>query len=221
MPRVPCGIRSGHERSRPWSAIHRAERPIVGPLRQVPSDPQGDDQRDAWHCRRSRRTTYRQVVKERHDLAASLATTWFGADLSPHARAAFLDLARVVEVPAGTEMTREGELTTEFGLVLSGRVALRLVVPGRGRTTILTVEPGDVVGWSAVVPPYRATSTAVTVIPVRALVVEAVALRTALHADDALAASLYPRLLETMARRLQGTRLQLLDLFAGQLEGAW
>jgi CRP-like cAMP-binding protein len=164
---------------------------------------------------------YGQAMTERRDLAASLATTWFGAELSPHARAAFLDLARVAELTPETEMTREGELTTEFGLVLSGRVALRLVVPGRGRTTILTVEPGDVVGWSAVVPPYRATSTAVTVGPVRALLVEAVALRAALRADDALAASLYPRLLDTMARRLQGTRLQLLDLFSGQMEGAW
>ena len=164
---------------------------------------------------------YVHAMTERRDLAASLATTWFGAELSPHARAAFLDLARVVELPPEAELTREGELTTEFGLVLSGRVALRLVVPGRGRTTIMTVEPGDVVGWSAVVPPYRATSTAVTVGPVRALVVESVALRAALRADDTLAASLYPRLLETMARRLQGTRLQLLDLFAGQMEGAW
>jgi len=160
-------------------------------------------------------------MTERRDLAASLATTWFGAELSPHARGAFLDLARVVDLPPEHEMTHEGELTTELAVVLSGRVALRLVVPGRGRTTILTVEPGDVVGWSAVVQPYRATSTGVTVGPVRALLVDAVSLRAALRADDALAASLYPRLLETMARRLQGTRLQLLDLFSGQVEGAW
>jgi CRP-like cAMP-binding protein len=160
-------------------------------------------------------------MTERRDVAASLATTWFGAELSPHARAAFIDLARVVDLPPECELTREGELTTELDVVLTGRVALRLVVPGRGRTTILTVEPGDVVGWSAVVPPFRATSTAVTVGSVRALAVDAAALRDALRADDALAASLYPRLMETMARRLQGTRLQLLDLFSGQVEGAW
>jgi len=161
---------------------------------------------------------YLRRMSDRHDLAARLATTWFGAELSPHARAAFLDLARVADFAPETELLREGELTTEFSLVLSGRIALRLVVPGRERTTILTVEPGDVVGWSAVVPPYRATSTAVTVGPVSALSVDAVALRDALRADDALAASIYPRLLESMARRLQGTRLQLLDLFAGQTE---
>lgn len=160
-------------------------------------------------------------MTERHDLAASLATTWFGAELSPHARAAFLARARVVDLPAETEILREGELTTELHVVLTGRVALQLVVPGRERATILTVEPGDVIGWSAVVPPFRATSTAVTVGPTRLIAVEAAALRDALRADDALAASLYPRLLESMARRLEGTRLQLLDLFAGRVEGAW
>ncbi|HEY8167370.1 MAG: cyclic nucleotide-binding domain-containing protein [Candidatus Limnocylindrales bacterium] len=160
-------------------------------------------------------------MTERRDLAASLATSWFGADLPPHARAAFLDLARVVDLPADHELTREGELTTELDVVISGRVALQLRVPGRSRATILTVEPGDIVGWSAVVPPYRATSTAVTVGVVKALAVDAVALRDALRADDALAASLYPRLLESVARRLQGTRLQLLDLFSGQGEGTW
>jgi len=118
-------------------------------------------------------------------------------------------------------MVREGQPTTGFGLVLSGRVALRLHVPGRGQVTILTVEPGDIYGWSAIVPPYRSTSTGVAVEPVRALVVDAVALRAALRADDALAASLYPRVLEAVARRLDGTRLQLLDLFAGQVEASW
>ena len=32
--------------------------------------------------------------------------------------------------------------------------------------TILTVEPGDIFGWSAIVPPHRATSTAVAIEPV-------------------------------------------------------
>src|SRR5512134_817716 len=141
--------------------------------------------RDAWHCRPGLPAAYRRAMTERRDVAASLATTWFGAELSPHARAAFIDLARVVDLPPECELTREGELTTELDVVLTGRVALRLVVPGRGRTTILTVEPGDVVGWSAVVPPFRATSTAVTVGSVRALAVDAAALRDALRADDA------------------------------------
>jgi CRP-like cAMP-binding protein len=48
----------------------------------------------------------------------------------------------------------------------------------------------------------------------QALVIEGVKLRAALKEDHALAASLYPRVLKAVARRLRATRLQLLDLFA-------
>ena len=74
---------------------------------------------------------------------------------------------------------REGDDTHPFGIVASGRVALRLLVPERGATTILTVEPGDVLGWSALVPPCRATSTAVAVEPTRLLEFDVETLRRA------------------------------------------
>lgn len=92
-------------------------------------------------------------------------------------------------------------------------MALRLRVPERGPTTILTVEPGDVVGWSAVVPPHRATSTIVALLPTELLLIDGAALRGELSADAELAAPVYLSLLEALARRLTGTRLQLLDLF--------
>jgi CRP-like cAMP-binding protein len=113
---------------------------------------------------------------------------------------------------------REGEDRHPFGIVITGRVALRLLVPERGEITILTVEPDDVVGWSALVPPYRATSTAVAVEPTELLEFEAQALRRAMRDDPALAATVYPRVLEAVARRLGATRHQLLALYTQQAE---
>jgi CRP-like cAMP-binding protein len=84
--------------------------------------------------------------------------------------------------------------------------------------TILTVEPGDVVGWSALVPPHRATSTAVTIEPSTLIEFEPRRLRELLEHDLALSATLYPRLLEAIGRRLSATRQQLLDLYAQQAE---
>ena len=112
----------------------------------------------------------------------------------------------------------EGADTDTFGIVLEGRVALRLLVPERGAVTVMTVEPGDVVGWSALVPPYRATSTAVAVEPTRLLAFESAPLRKALQEDPALAATVYPRVLEAVARRLGATRHQLLDLYGRDVE---
>jgi CRP-like cAMP-binding protein len=94
-------------------------------------------------------------------------------------------------------------------------------VPERGPVTILTVEPGDVFGWSALVEPHEATSNAVALEAAEALVFDGPALRRLLAADAALAASVYPRLLTAVARRLVATRTQLLDLYAGQEQAPW
>lgn len=147
------------------------------------------------------------------DPVAALSASWFGGGLGPEAVARLAGIAEVRTVEPGTELTREGQLTEALGIVLSGRVALRTLVPERGMVTILTVEPGDVVGWSALVPPHRASSQAVAIEPVTLLELPGERLRALLRADHALAASVYPRVLQVVSRRLAATRLQLLDLF--------
>jgi len=145
---------------------------------------------------------------------AALDHTWFGARLGPEAQARLAALATHREAAPGSELVREGELCKDLSIVLKGRVALRMLVPERGMVTILTVEPGDIVGWSALVPPHRAMSTAVVVEAAELLTLDGESLRSSLRADHALAASVYPRVLQAVGRRLEGTRLQLLDLFA-------
>jgi len=75
------------------------------------------------------------------------------------------------------------------------------------------VDPGDVYGWSAVLPPAIATSTGVAVLPTTAILFEGETLRRALATDCDLAAAIYGRLLVSVARRLVATRLQLLDVY--------
>ncbi len=147
---------------------------------------------------------------------AALDRSWFGAALAPQTQVRLAELASIVRVPANRVVFTEGEPCASFAIVVSGRIALRMRVPERGDVTILTVETGDVVGWSALVPPYRSTATAVAVEPASILAFAAAPLRERLRADDALAASLYPRVLQAVSRRLNSTRLQLLDLFAHQ-----
>ena len=109
---------------------------------------------------------------------------------------------------------REGAAVDSLGVVVDGRLAIRLNVPGRGVVTVLTVEPGDFIGWSALVPPHRATSTVVALEPTTVVTFDGPALRAALDADPALAAAVLRRVLDAVARRLAATRTQLLDLFA-------
>jgi CRP/FNR family transcriptional regulator, cyclic AMP receptor protein len=153
-------------------------------------------------------------VTDRNDVVDALAASWFGGGLPKHALRPLAELAERRTLPEGSVILREGQPADQFGIVLSGRLCLRILVPERGMVTILTVEPGDMFGWSAIVAPHRSTSTVIVCEESEVLLSDGAHLRRLLAADDALAATLYPRLLEALGRRLSATRIQLLDLYA-------
>ena len=147
-------------------------------------------------------------------LVALLNATSFGMHLPPESQLRLARLARRYQAPAGTVLLVEGSVANELCVVVSGRVALCTPVPDHGMTTILTVEPGDVFGVSALIRPYRVTESCVAVQPVDIIALDGPGLRAALAADPQMAAILYGRILEAMTRRLVATRLQLLDLYS-------
>jgi CRP/FNR family transcriptional regulator, cyclic AMP receptor protein len=145
----------------------------------------------------------------------ALAATWFTAGMSAAARTRLATLGSLADVEEGTAVVQEGTPCTSLGVVVSGRIALRLRLPGGDERTILTVDPGDVFGWSAVLPPAISTSTGIAVLPTRAVVFDGQRLSAALASDCELAGAMYGRLLASVARRLVATRLQLLDVYRG------
>lgn len=148
------------------------------------------------------------------DLSPILAATWFARDLTPKARSHLAALGAVSDIAEGTTIISEGVPCPSIGVVVSGRIAIRMSLPGGAERTILTVEPGDVFGWSAVLPPAVATASAVAIAPTRAVIFDGEDLRAAFASDPDLAAAVYSRLLASVARRLVATRTQLLDLYA-------
>jgi CRP/FNR family cyclic AMP-dependent transcriptional regulator len=143
-----------------------------------------------------------------------LDSTWFAAGIPADARNRLAALGRVADFPIGAIVVQEGAICADLGIVAKGRISLRLAVPGSTPRPILTVDAGDVFGWSAILPPAIATSTAVAVVPTRALLFEARRLRVELARDRELGAAVYERVLAAVARRLSATRMQLLDLYA-------
>jgi CRP/FNR family transcriptional regulator, cyclic AMP receptor protein len=160
-------------------------------------------------------------MQDQASLLAVLNTTWFASGLDPATQTTLAGLARLFEAEPGTELFHEGDSAELFGVVVHGRVALRTHVPERGDFTILTIEPGDVFGWSSLVPPNRSTSTGVAIEALQAVVFEVPALRIALREDAPLAQAIYPRLMVAVNRRLNATRVQLLDLFAAEQVNKW
>lgn len=142
--------------------------------------------------------------------------------LSGYARDRLSRISRTETFEAGATILAEGGPTLFLGVVESGRIALRLRVPEQGdRLTILTIEPGELFGWSAVVPPYRATIDAIATEPATVLAIDALGLRTTLARDCDLAAEVLPLVLESLAARLAGSWHQLLDLFATGTPQPW
>ncbi len=113
---------------------------------------------------------------------------------------------------AGTLLVREGDPAEEFILIYQGKVALEIALPDRPRKTIQTVGPGEVLGWSWLLPPHQWHLDARAVKPTRVLGLAAAHLRAVLNEDPASGYQFLLRLLPVVVQRLENARLQLLDL---------
>jgi CRP-like cAMP-binding protein len=119
------------------------------------------------------------------------------------------------ERPAlGTFLMREGRPTTDLGLIVEGRLAVRDRV-GTEDVTLMTLEAGDVFGWSAVLDGISTASIVASDDP-RVLLFGRSDLLAAIEADRAIALVVYRRLLEAVASRLDATRLLMRDVYAAR-----
>lgn len=116
-------------------------------------------------------------------------------------------------IPAGAFLGREGEVANALYLIQSGHVALEVNTPDRGAIAIQTVGPGQIVGWSWFVPPYRWQFDAQATEPVRVIVLDARCVIGKCEQDHELGYHFFKRLAEIIAGRLAATRLQLLDVY--------
>lgn len=147
------------------------------------------------------------------DVAVLLADHCFTTGLSAQHLERIARHATVERFPADTVLFTEGAPAERVYLVVTGRVALELHVPGRGAHVVDTVDECDAVGWSWVLPPYRWFFDARAVTDVVAVVVDAAALRGEADADPAFGYALLQRVTAVMLRRLQATRVRLVDLY--------
>lgn len=139
----------------------------------------------------------------------------FFAGLSDEALALMAGCATNVHVDAGAYLFRVGEPADHFYVVRRGRVALELHVPGAGQRVLDTVEDGQVLGWSWLVPPYQRFFDARATQPTSVIALDGVCLRGKCDADPALGYALMQRVAQVMYHRLQSTQVRLLDLYGG------
>jgi len=118
-----------------------------------------------------------------------------------------------VRFDAGKFICREGEEAHQFFLIRQGRVAIEIFSPNRGHIAIETVEEGNILGWSWLIPPYHWHFDARAIVATRAIALDGKCLRKKCEEDHDLGYEFLNRFSNIMVQRLASTRIQLLDLY--------
>ena len=118
-----------------------------------------------------------------------------------------------VRFEAGQFIFHEGEQANHFYLIRHGIVALEVFAPNRGSLTIQTLDDGEILGWSWLIPPYQWRFDARAVESTRAIALDGKCLREKCEEDHDLGYELLKRFASILGQRLEATRIQLLDIY--------
>ena len=109
---------------------------------------------------------------------------------------------------------RAGSQADRFYLLEDGEVALEVHSPAKPHRIVQTVSGGDILGWSWLFEPYRWSFDARALVPTTAIVLDAEKVRHCADEHADVGVIVIKRIAGLVVRRLQATRLQLLDLYA-------
>jgi CRP/FNR family transcriptional regulator, cyclic AMP receptor protein len=121
--------------------------------------------------------------------------------------------ARNEHFAAGATIYNEGDGADRVYILRHGDVAVEISAPERVPIIVETLNAGDILGWSWMVPPYRHMSDARAVSEVRAVSLDAVCLRGKCDQNPVLGYQMFQHFLPHMAVRVRTLRMQLLDLY--------
>lgn len=145
-------------------------------------------------------------------LGPILAQHPFFTDMDPGALDIITGCCANEVVRAGSHLYRQGDPADKFYLLREGRVQLEIYVAGRPPITIETMEAGEIIGWSWLIPPYTWSNDAHAVEMTRLISVDGACLRRKMEADRVLGYEIFKRFVPIMARRLAQTRLRIVEL---------
>jgi CRP/FNR family transcriptional regulator, cyclic AMP receptor protein len=133
--------------------------------------------------------------------------------LAPQHRAVIAGCGRNSVFEPGEYLMREGDPADIFYVIREGSAALETFVPQRGAVTIQTLDDGELVGWSWLVPPYRVAFDVRALTRIHAIAFDGACLRGKSEQDPALGYDLLKMFAAVIVARLQRTRVQLLDVY--------
>ena len=97
----------------------------------------------------------------------------FTRALEKDQREKIANISTYVTFSEGASIFREGDASELVYLIMEGEVTLTTQVPGHGQVVILTLGPGQLLGWSSLFLPQRKTAGARTMKPTKAVAINA------------------------------------------------
>lgn len=119
-----------------------------------------------------------------------------------------------VRFKAGTYILKEGDPANTFYLIREGKVAVEVFAPQRQPIIVATLSVGELLGWSWLLPPFQWKFHARAIDGVRAIALDGKCLRKKCEENHDLGYAVLKRFAQIMERRLEATRLQLLDVYS-------
>lgn len=126
--------------------------------------------------------------------------------------------AKNVAVEQSDFLMREGQPATRFYLIRRGSVRLQIHGAQRGPLTIQTAAPGDLIGWSWLIPPHVTRFSAQALERVVALEFDGVCVKKKCDDNPALGYTVVLKVASVLAQRLSAARIQLLDVYGSETE---
>ncbi len=137
----------------------------------------------------------------------------FFAGLPPDTLELIAGCGHNVHFAEDSRIISESDPADIFYVLRRGKVAIEIDTPRRGPLVIETIGPGDLLGVSWLLPPYRWTFDARAVEPTGAIAIDAACLRGKCDDDPVLGYEMFKRFAGVVRDRLQATRLQLVDVY--------
>ena len=146
-------------------------------------------------------------------LGPVLAKHPFFADLDAETLDLIAGCAANVSFNSGEYIFREGDPANQFYIIRFGKISVEINVPSRGPHSVQTLGAGEVLGWSWLIPPHRWRFDSRALELVRAIGLDGKCLRTKCDENRDLGYRLLSRFSGVLAKQLEATRLQLMDVY--------
>jgi CRP-like cAMP-binding protein len=113
----------------------------------------------------------------------------------------------------GDRLFFEGQSSRDIFLLVEGQVILETSIPGQDPMRLQMVGAGELLGWSPVLGLGVMTATARAITPCHVLALNAAQILSLAEEDPKFVLEFMRRVAITLARRLNATRLQLLEAY--------